>query len=204
MKFFSFLFACACFGTVSASGLKDIENNQQPPGDERQLQQYVTLRQQEVEVAQVTWLFEVILPGGLVLDPSSAVCTVQGKPVPFFTLMKDTATLSAQKFLSKFVKKNGIPESDVVWYLDDFPDRREMAETGDEENRALLGFSWTVPGFCRRYMCNPDNTDGRRLGSSNSSKSTLSDTVAKALFSAMKSRCGIKVVEDVIFSLLEL
>lgn len=203
MKFFSFLFVCSYIGIVSASGLKGIENNQELPGDERQLQ-YILERQSDAEVAQVTWLFEVILPGGVVLDPSSVVCTVQGKTtVPFFSLMKDTATVAAEKFLSKFVKKNGIPESDVVWYLNDFSNRREMAETSDEENRSLLGFSWTVPGFCRRFMCNPDNKDGRRLGSSNSNKSTLSDAVAKALLSAMKTRCGIKVVDNVIFSLLE-
>jgi hypothetical protein len=204
MKFFSVVFGCAYIGAVSASVLKRVENNQDPPRDERQLQQYTLKAPQEAEVAKVTWLFEVILPGGLVLDPYSAVCTVQGKvTVPFFSLMKDTANLAATKFLQKFVKKNGIPESEVVWYVNDFSNRREMSENGDEDSRELLGFSWTVPGFCRRYMCNPDNKDGRRLGSSNSSKSTLSDAVAKSLLAVMKTRCGLNVVDGVTFNLIE-
>ena len=203
MKVFGFLFVCTYFSAVSASGLKRIENNQEPLGDERQLQQYILQLKQEFDVTQVNWLVEVILPGGLVLDPSVTVCTVQGQAtVPFYSLMKDTATLAAQKFLKKYVKKYGIPESDVVWYLDDIPDQRQMIEKADEENRALLGFSWSVPGYCRKFMCNPDNKDGRRLGSSSSNKSTLSDAVAKAMLSVMKTRCGIKVVGEVAFNLV--
>lgn len=163
------------------------------------------------EIRKVVWIVEVTFDEGTsIIDPETTICKVNGDAVPYYDFVKDVAEKVANNFLLKSEDDNEseseLSERKVVWELGEvdevvtFEDifDRSLSE-GDQGRRALLpGFKFTIIGTCT--LCGLDNGDGRRLGSSNGKKQTLTNRVSKAIMTGMKSKCGIKGVASVSFS----
>ncbi|KAI2493718.1 hypothetical protein MHU86_20822 [Fragilaria crotonensis] len=183
--------AFACVAAASRLGSGAVVH------DERTLQ----------EIKEVVWVVEVNFEeGATIIDPDTAVCRSNGDDVPYYDFVKDVAVKVAKNYFLKSEDDNESSERKVLWELGEVDDVVEFEDIfdrslleSDQGRRALLpGFKFTIIGTCS--LCGFDNGDGRRLGSSNGEKQTLTNRIAKAIMRGMKSKCGIDDVESVSFS----
>ena len=163
-------------------------------------------RQLATEVRQVQWNLVLIMKDGSPFNPDETWCTAPGfrnQPTSLYKFVHDVATVIAQSFLQKYAQKRGLPQEYTVWNVEKINDQqvgRKLMQDDQSSRSLLTGFVFKLVIACR--LCNPDNRDGRRLGSSNGGITSLSDNVSKVMYNLMRKRCGVTDLVEVTFEMV--
>ena len=185
----------------SIDGTQDEETNNDTnvivAQDERQLAN---------DVRQVQWNLVLIMKDGSPFNPDETWCTAPGfrnQPTSFYKFVHDVATVIAKSFLQKYTQRRGLPAEYTVWNVEKINDQqvaRKLMQDDQSSRFLLTGFVFNLVIACR--LCNPDNSDGRRLGSSNGGITSLADHVSKVMYGLMRKRCGVTNLVEVTFEMV--
>jgi hypothetical protein len=207
MKWITILAFLGLALTSYASPVRSIDSTQhEEPNNTNKAIVVEDERQLTDEVRQVQWNLVVIMKDGSPFNPDETFCTAPGfrnQPTSFYKFVHDVATVIAQSFLQKYALKRGLPQEYTVWNVEKINDKqvgRKLIQDDQSSRSLLTGFVFNLVVACR--LCNPDNRDGRRLGSSNGDITSLSDNVSKVMYNLMRKRCGVTDLVEVTFEMV--
>jgi hypothetical protein len=206
MKWITILaFLCLDVSSSYASLVRTIDTTQHEEPNNNNVVAVQDERQLTDELRQVQWNLVVIMLDGSTFNPDETWCTEPGfrnQPKSFYKFVHDVATVIGQDYLQKHAAKRGLSADYTVWNVEKVNDRQVGRRLQDEHaSRSLLtGFVFKLVVSCR--LCNPDNKDGRRLGSSNGGITSLADNVAKVMYGLMRKRCGVPKIVEVTFEMV--